>query len=190
MTEGLPRRAMRTTLVWMAVLAVLFVAAWIWNGSTKYSSPTAQLVSLWLGLALIALSAIDLDRYLLPDWLTLPLIVSGVIWAGVLQGAILMSTLGAVIGYGAIAGLGWAWQKWRGEWGIGLGDAKLLAALGAWLGVLNLPFLLLVASGIGLVIAGSVRIATRGTNSKFVLPFGPFLCVSGWLIWCAPKISV
>ena len=190
MTEPLQRRDLRTTLVWMAVLFAAFAAAWVWNGAAKHATIPSQIVSLGFALSLLSLSAIDLDRFMLPDFLTLPLIVIGVVWTGFVQDQLLLSTLGAAIGYGSLAGLAWAWQRWRGEWGMGLGDAKLLAALGAWLTALLLPYILLLASGFGLLIALSVRIATPAKKSNFIFPFGPALSGAGWVLWCAPNISV
>lgn len=190
MDEPLPRRDLRTTLLWMGMLVAIFVGAWFWNGVAKYPEATAQLVSLGFALCLLVLSAIDLDRFLLPDMLTLPLIISGVIWTGFVQDELLLSTLGAAIGYASLAGLAWAWKRWRGEWGMGLGDAKLLAGLGAWLTAIQLPYLLLVASGLGLLVVLSVRIATQGNENEKFLPFGPFLCAAAWALWCAPNISV
>lgn len=188
--DPVQRRELRTTLLWLGLLTLAFAAAWIWNGAAKHSAPVNQIVSFGFALCLLILSAIDLDRFLLPDALTLPLIVSGVVWTGFVQQNLFLSTLGAAIGYACLAGLAWAWRRWRGEWGLGLGDAKLLAALGAWLTALQLPFLLLLASGLGLFIAVSVRIATQAKDSQKILPFGPFLCASGWALWCAPNISV
>lgn len=188
--EPLPRRELRTTLIWLGLLIIAFVIAWIWNGAAKHSTPADQIVSLGFAVCLLILSAIDLDRFLLPDALTLPLIISGVAWTGFVHQNLFLSTLGAAIGYGGLAGLAWAWRRWRGEWGMGLGDAKLLAALGAWLTAVKLPFLLLLASGFGLLIAVSVRIAPQARESEKILPFGPFLCGSGWVLWCAPNISV
>ena len=136
-----------------------------------------------LALALIALSSIDAHAQRLPDVITLPLIVSGLSVA-MLDSfqAMAWSASGAIVGYGLITGLGWYWRSRRGMDGIGQGDAKLLAAGGAWCGLLSLPPILLISSFSGLVFAA---LFARGKMRHQKIAFGPFLCAAIWLVWAA-----
>lgn len=130
--------------------------------------------------ALLTLSAHDLKAHILPDTLTLPLILSG-LGFNVLSGqGYLWSGLGAMAGYGLIAGLRWFWVRRRGVEAIGLGDAKMLGAGGAWVGADGLPVILLIASGSALlVLALSGRL-----KSGRAVPFGVFLALGIWGTWC------
>ncbi|MGB6976160.1 MAG: A24 family peptidase [Gammaproteobacteria bacterium] len=147
----------------------------------------AGLVFTW---GLLALIFIDLEHQLLPDPLTLSLL-----WLGlILSLANVFTTpseaiLGAVIGYISFWLIGWAFQKIRGIEGIGHGDFKLFAMLGAWLGWQVLPFIALVASfagasiGLGLLFSGKI-------DRKTPIPFGPYLALAGWLAFMlAPSIK-
>jgi leader peptidase (prepilin peptidase)/N-methyltransferase len=140
-----------------------------------------------LASALLFASWIDLDRFLLPDVLSLPLCILGVAVTYYLGGDIYLSIGGAFAGYGVIAGIAWLWRKRFGRDGLGLGDAKLLAAGGAWVGVLNLPFVLLIASGLGLCLALAFRLAQK-TSKDVAIPFGPLLSLGIWMAWCLPLI--
>ncbi|WP_373976472.1 A24 family peptidase [Chitinibacter sp. SCUT-21] len=135
--------------------------------------------------ALISLILIDADTYLLPDAITLPLL-----WLGVLfntQGIftdLTSSVYGAIAGYLSLWSIYWAFKLATGKEGMGYGDFKLLAALGAWLGVSMLPAIILLSSFSGAVI-GIIMIAgaKRGWNKP--MPFGPYLGIAGLLalIW-------
>lgn len=140
--------------------------------------------SAFLAITLIALSIIDLRTFLLPDALTLPLIVAGLLWHLTVSDTVLWSALGAALGYGVIWALGRVWSRLRGQTGIGLGDAKLLAAGGAWLGVFALPLVLTLASGLGLATIGYQRIRHKN-DSPTIVAFGPYLAVAIWIVWCA-----
>ena len=142
--------------------------------------PTAQaagaLLLLW---ALISLSAIDLDTQLLPDSITLPLL-----WLGLLFN--LWSTftdlpsavIGAMAGYLALWTVFWLFKLSTGKEGMGYGDFKLLAALGAWLGWQMLPAIILLSSVVGAAVGITLIIATRhGRNVP--IPFGPYLAAAG-----------
>lgn len=140
------------------------------------------LVFTWM---LIALTFIDYDTQLLPDNITLPLL-----WLGLLVnlGGQLTPLSSAVIG--AMAGYGFLWIVYQlfklltGKEGMGYGDFKLFAALGAWLGWQQLPLILLLASFIGAFV-GIVFIVFFGRDRRLPIPFGPFLCAAGWvaLLW-------
>ncbi len=139
--------------------------------------PTAfALLLVW---TLIACSIIDLDRQLLPDDLTLPLL-----WLGLLLNSQHLyvsaedAILGAVLGYLLLWTVYWLFRLSTGKEGMGYGDFKLLAALGAWMGWQALPLIILMASLCG-AIAGIVYLVMRRQSLAF--PFGPYLAIAGYL---------
>lgn len=140
----------------------------------------------WQGLAacgllwtLLALTFIDLDTQLLPDDLTLPLI-----WAGLfvnlfgLFAPLDEAVVGAIAGYVSLWSVYWAFKLIRGKEGMGYGDFKLLAALGAWMGWKALPAIVLLSSAVGAVIGVSLVLVKRRDHRQ-PLPFGPYLAVAG-----------
>jgi leader peptidase (prepilin peptidase)/N-methyltransferase len=147
--------------------------------------PAARIApGLLLGVTLLALVLIDLRTMLLPDVLTLPLCGAGLALA--LAGVTLPApdaVLGAGIGYATIAGIVHAYRRLRGRDGMGLGDAKLLAAGGAWVGWQALPLVLLVAA---LGTLAVVLLHTRGGAARdLAVPFGPGLAAGIWLAFVA-----
>ena len=145
----------------------------------------AALAALFLTWALIALAFIDYDRQILPDDITLPLL-----WAGLLLNVfgvfvpLSSAVIGAAAGYGSLWLVYQAFRLATGKEGMGFGDFKLFAALGAWLGWQQLPLIILLSSLLGAVV-GIVFIAFFGRDRRLPIPFGPFLCVAGWiaLMW-------
>ncbi len=149
-------------------------------------TPEAMLVMgfLW---TLLTLMVIDARTLLLPDRLTL-----GLLWTGLLAntvgywGVVSLpdAVLGAVAGYGSLAVVAWGYARVTGREGMGMGDAKLLAALGAWLGWMVLPLLVLLASLLALLVGGLALLRGRA-NRHTALPFGPFLALAGGLaiVW-------
>ncbi len=125
--------------------------------------------------ALAALAAVDLRAMILPDALTLPLLAAGLA-AGLagLGAAPETRAVGAVAGWGALAGMSALWRRARGVDGIGLGDAKLAGAAGAWVGAWELATVMLVAAPAAAAVA-----AVRGGARP--IPFGPFLALGVWL---------
>ncbi|HEY0943112.1 MAG TPA: A24 family peptidase [Steroidobacter sp.] len=165
----------------------LLSAAVAWKfGVTWYCG--AALLLTW---ALVALSAIDIDHQLLPDDITLPLL-----WIGLLLSlAPALPELGLPVGprssiLGAIFGYSSLWSvyklfKWlTGKEGMGYGDFKLLAALGAWLGWQMLLLIILVSAFVGAIVGISL-IVLRGRDRNVPIPFGPYLAAAGWiaLMW-------
>lgn len=149
------------------------------------ASTLAFLAFAWF---LLALSLIDLDHHLLPDDLTLPLL-----WLGLLVSAFNLglpgvslfdAVIGAAAGYITLWSLFWAFLLVTGKEGLGYGDFKLLAALGAWLGWQAILPVLLLASLAGAAI-GLILIVFGGRERSAPLPFGPFLAAAGFvmLIW-------
>ena len=139
----------------------------------------AACVLLW---PLIALTFIDFDTQLLPDNITLPLLWGGLIAnvAGLSPaGANLRdAVIGAVAGYLALWSVYWIFKLVRGKEGMGYGDFKLLAALGAWLGWQMLPLIVLLSSVIGAAV-GIALVVFKGRDHQIPLAFGPYLAIAG-----------
>lgn len=138
----------------------------------------AALVLTW---ALVALTVIDLRTMLLPDNITLPLLWLGLLLALApvftdLRGAV----LGAAAGYLSLWSVYHLFRLLTGKEGMGYGDFKLLAALGAWLGWTALPGIILLSSVVGAVV-GIGLIVLRGRDKQLPIPFGPYLAAAGWL---------
>ena len=140
----------------------------------------------WLGAAalaftwvLIALAFIDLDTKLLPDQLTLPLLWLGLI-TNVFHGFtdLTSAVIGAIAGYLLLWSVYWAFKLITHKEGMGYGDFKLLAALGAWFGWQALPMIALISSVVGLLLGGSYLAIKR---SREAIPFGPYLAAAGWV---------
>ena len=137
-----------------------------------------------LGWWLLALGWIDLRRWLLPDVLTLPLVVAGLLAAAILDPDQLTDrSLGAALGYLGFRLIASVYRALRGREGLGQGDAKLLAASGAWVGASALPQVILVAAVSALLAAACMRLAGMRLAAHSALPFGPFLGLATWLIW-------
>lgn len=141
------------------------------------------LLATWM---LLAMAMIDFDTTLLPDNMTLPLM-----WLGILAALVGISPLplneavvGAMAGYLSLWSVYWLFKLTTGKEGMGYGDFKLLAALGALLGWKMLPLVLLLSSVVGAVIGISL-IATGAINRQQGIPFGPYLATAGWisLLW-------
>ena len=149
-------------------------------------------VSLWimktlLILALVYLAYIDWRTFRLPNAITLPLIFLGIAINGVSDLRLttpISAILGASLGYGSLWVLNTGYRLLKNQNGIGMGDAKLLAALGAWLGWSVLPSILLMASVMG-VMGGIIWLKWRGHQLQQAFPFGPFLAIAGIieLLW-------
>jgi len=162
----------------LCALASLAVAA----SSPPGWALAGALVLTWI---LIALTFIDLDKLLLPDQLTLPLL-----WLGLLLNisgqfvALSDAVIGAAAGYMVLWTLYWAFKLLTGKEGMGYGDFKLLAAFGAWLGWQSLPLILILSSCVGAIFGITLIIMKRHQQAK-PMPFGPYLAVAGWiaLIW-------
>ena len=143
-----------------------------------------------LGLWLLVLGWIDVRRWVLPDLLTLPLVAAGLLAAILWAPAELVDRVaGAAAGYAALRLVGWAYRRWRGREGLGGGDAKLLAAAGAWIGVSGLPSVVLGAAVLGLIAAGAMAVAGHTLRRDSALPFGPFLALATWLVWLLGPIA-
>jgi leader peptidase (prepilin peptidase) / N-methyltransferase len=145
---------------------------------------TVAMLSIPLGAALIALSLIDLRTMRLPDAITLPLIAAGPLtalalgWDGVLWRA-----GSAATGFLLLFAVARGYRAWRGRAGLGLGDAKLLAAAGAWLGLEGLPSVVLWGSVTALAAVAAAMLLGRHVEASSRVPFGPFLALGFWMVW-------
>ena len=137
-----------------------------------------------LASVLILGSAIDLRTFRLPDWVTLPLAVAGIgIAHGLGWGDWQERTLAAGAGFVMLALARDAYFRWRQRQGLGLGDAKLFAAAGAWTGLAALPAVLLWACVLALAAVGVLAALGRQVTLGTAIPFGPFLAAGTWLVW-------
>jgi leader peptidase (prepilin peptidase)/N-methyltransferase len=138
------------------------------------------------GWGLVALAILDIRHFWLPDKLTLPLVASGFGFSWLTaRPPIVDSLIGATAGFAALYVIGLAYRIIRRREGLGGGDSKLLAAIGAWLGWTMLPFVLLLASLTGLlaILAAGFRGEPVSASDRF--PFGAFLAVTAWPLWLA-----
>ncbi|QJQ96966.1 MULTISPECIES: A24 family peptidase [Halomonadaceae] len=143
---------------------------------------TASLFSIGACLALLSLAAIDFRTQLLPDTITLPLLWAGLLYQLLFQPLMLPSAvIGAMLGYGVLWSFYWLFKLITGKEGMGYGDFKLLAALGAWLGWEALPLLLIISAGAGAVV-GIVLQRLMPDLRGMPMPFGPFLALAGWVL--------
>jgi leader peptidase (prepilin peptidase)/N-methyltransferase len=165
---------MEVAALLVAVSAVLVFSDWhLW-------------VSCAFGWALLAIAAIDYRFMLLPDELTLPLIPAGLVVAYLVEPAdVWQHVVAAPIGFLTFYAIARLYRRLRGREGLGFGDAKLLAASGAWVSVAGLPSVVLLGAGTALIAVLAARCAGRRLSSHDPLPFGTFLCLGTWLVWLA-----
>jgi leader peptidase (prepilin peptidase)/N-methyltransferase len=151
-----------------------------------------------LGWCLLTLGWIDLRRWVLPDVLTLPLLLAGLaaaLWglgemAGDWSAELLDRAAGAACGYLGLQAVAWIYRRLRGREGLGGGDAKLLAAGGAWVGVSGLPTVLFGGASTALAVAGILMLAGHRLQHDTALPFGPFLAFAIWLVWLFGPLAI
>ena len=131
--------------------------------------------------ALLAMAVIDLRTQLLPDILTLPLLWAGLLYQLLFQPLILSSAvIGAIAGYLVLWSVYWLFRLLTGKEGMGYGDFKLLAALGAWLGWQTLPLVLIISAGLGAIFGIALQLTNKDKRGM-PMPFGPFLALAGWV---------
>lgn len=160
--------------------AILSVAV-----AARFGVSVQTMAGLGLTWTLIALSFIDLDRQLLPDVITLP-----VLWAGLFLSLFNIfadtrsSLAGAILGYLVLWTVYQLFKLATGKEGMGHGDFKLLALLGAWLGWAEIPGIVLISSLVGALVGISMIVLARHDH-RVPIPFGPFLAIAGWiaLLW-------
>jgi leader peptidase (prepilin peptidase)/N-methyltransferase len=168
-------------------LTMVLVLACVWQFGFGWKAFGAMLFTCFL----IALAGIDLRTRLLPDQLTLPLLWLGLIASienlFVGQKAAL---LGVMAGYFSLWSVYWVFKQLTGKEGMGHGDFKLLAAIGAWVGLKGILPTILVSSIVGAII-GSIWLFAAGRDRATPIPFGPYLAVAGWIafFWSEPLIN-
>jgi len=160
--------------------AVLFVMT-IWHFGPNLQGLTA----LFLTAFLVAMAGIDIDHQLLPDNMTIPLMWAGIVlsfWSVHID--LSSSIAGAIAGYLILWSIYHLFRLLTGKEGMGYGDFKLLAALGAWMGWQMLPLIVLLSSVVGAVV-GLTLMGTGHLKKDRPMPFGPFIAAAGWiaLVW-------
>jgi leader peptidase (prepilin peptidase)/N-methyltransferase len=169
----------RYPLVELVTGLMSLIVAW------HFGPTVATAGGLLLTWALITLTFIDYDRQLLPDGITLPFLWLGLAFnlAGVYT-SIGSAVVGAMTGYLSLWLVYQLFKLVTGREGMGYGDFKLFAVFGAWLGWQQLPFIILLSSFVGAVV-GLGGILLLGRDRGVPIPFGPFLCIAGWiaLLW-------
>lgn len=178
-------RSCHTQISWQYPLVELLtgvaMAVCVWRFGISWQA----LAAIGYSAALIALTGIDLRTSLLPDQLTYPLL-----WLGLLLSvfgvfvAPVPAILGALVGYLSLWSVYWLFKLATGKEGMGHGDFKLLAALGAWCGWQGILPIILMSAVLGALI-GSLWLALRGRDRATPIPFGPYLAIAGWveLLW-------
>ena len=178
------RISMRYPLIELATAALFAACAWRFG-----NQPTTLL---WCGFvaALVAASAIDWDTTILPDSITLPLLWVGLVIAGLGWNLPLHEALwGAVAGYLSLWSVYWLFKLATGKEGMGYGDFKLLAALGAWLGWPMILPIVLGSSIIGAIIGIGMKLSSQLREGVYV-PYGPFLAGAGLVVALAGSARV
>ena len=171
--------SLRYPLVELLTGLVFAICAW------KFGATWTALAAMVFSAYLVAMIFIDADTQLLPDQLTLPLMWGGIVFhlaAYLLQAdwgitTLVDSLLGAIVGYLSLWSIFQLFKLVTGKEGMGYGDFKLLAALGAWLGIGVLPIIIIMSALVGLIFAIIMKVAKNQP-----MPFGPYLAISGWLV--------
>ena len=171
--------SLRYPLVELLTGLVFAVCAW------KFGATWTAVAAMVFSAYLIAMIFIDADTQLLPDQLTLPLMWGGIVFhlaAYLLQADwgitnLVDSLLGAIVGYMSLWSIFQLFKLVTGKEGMGYGDFKLLAALGAWLGISVLPIIIIMSAVVGLIFALIMKVAKNQP-----MPFGPYLAISGWIV--------
>lgn len=169
-------------LIELAALAVALISLFVDNGADVW-------LDCLLGWWLLTLAWIDVRCWLLPDSLTLPLIIAGLAAAAAFDPEGLTDrAFGAAAGYLGLRMVALIYRALRGRDGLGGGDAKLLAAAGAWVGLRALPQVVLLAALAGLLAAACLRLSGIRLDAQSAIPFGPFLALAIWLVWLTPAL--
>lgn len=175
-------RYCKTAISWLYPMVELITAMFSAVVAWKFGFGWQLLAGLAFTWILIAASGIDARTQLLPDQLTLPLL-----WLGLLISLLPIfvapaeAILGAIIGWLSLWSVFWLFKLMTGKEGMGYGDFKLLAALGAWMGAAALLPIILLSSLIGAIV-GSIALAAKGKDRSTPIPFGPFIAAAGW-VW-------
>jgi leader peptidase (prepilin peptidase)/N-methyltransferase len=167
--------SIRYPLVELTTAVLSLIVAW------HFGFGLQAIAGVFLTWCLVAMTFIDLDKMLLPDQITLPLL-----WLGSLLGIgniyvnSVDAIIGAAAGYLSLWSVYWLFKLATGKEGMGYGDFKLLAALGAWLGWQYLPIVILLSSFVGAII-GITYLSLTKKDQQQPIPFGPYLAIAGWI---------
>jgi leader peptidase (prepilin peptidase)/N-methyltransferase len=168
------------------LMTALLAAVTAWHFGPGWEA----LMAIALTLVLVVISMIDADTQLIPDSIVLPLL-----WVGLAMSlfhpingdaestlfiAPKVAIVGAIAGYLTLWSIFWLFKLVTGKDGMGYGDFKLLAALGAWLGYQQLPYIIMMSAVVGAVINITLILA-RGKDRSIPIPFGPYLAAAGWI---------
>lgn len=176
------RISMRYPLVEFVTGVLCALTAW------RFGASVEAVMAIGLTIALVPITMIDADTQLIPDSIVLPLLWVGLamsLWYPIDAAEVLFippkeAILGAIAGYLSLWSVYWLFKLVTGKEGMGYGDFKLLAALGAWLGWQALPSIILMSAIVGAVF-GLSMIVLRGRDRSVPMPFGPFLAAAGWI---------
>lgn len=168
--------SMRYPLVELLTAVLATAVAW------QFGVTLTAAVLLVMTFGLITLSFIDIDKMLLPDQLTLPLLWLALLFSLSELALVDPATaiLGAAAGYLSLWLVYWAFKLLTGKEGMGYGDFKLLAVFGALLGWQQLPLIILLSSLVGAVV-GATLLTVQGKNKATPIPFGPYIAAAGWI---------
>ena len=162
--------SLRYPIVELVTMAVFLLHWWVFGWSAL------MVVRLIFACALIVLFAIDLEHHLLPNVITLPGIVAGLIFSTVVEPGLRDAVIGTLIGGGVLWAIGEAYYRYSGQEGMGGGDVKMLAMIGAFLGW-KLVLVTLVLSSVAGSVIGMLVIAAKRGDMKYALPYGTFLAL-------------
>ncbi len=183
---AIPRRYL------MMELGCLALGVW---SAFAFDGPMA-VVSALFGWWLLVIAVIDGEHFWLPDRLTLPLLVVGLIQAvafsltGLQAAPWIHNLIGAAAGFAALWLVAFAYRKLRGREGLGGGDPILLGAIGAWVGWQGLPSVVVWAGIAGLSVVLATAALRRSVSAETKLPFGVFLAIGAWLVWIFGPLGV
>ncbi|MEM6900448.1 MAG: A24 family peptidase [Pseudomonadota bacterium] len=177
-------RARIQTLSLVAVLLLVGLAAQILYPYYRPVWATAGLLAVFT-----ALIWYDFRHMILPDPITLPLIAAGLGWTVWSGGSLTVAVTGGAVGYLLVRLINVIWQARSGMDGMGLGDGKLLAAAGTWLGAFGLPATILIGSGTALLLV-LLSGGGRAPNRHKRIAFGPFIALGFWACWVFPIVPV
>ncbi len=143
------------------------------------------------GWCLAVCAAIDFRHMILPDLLTLPLLLAGLAAAGAFApGNLASHVIGAIAGFAVFLAVEWIFRRLTGREGLGLGDAKLLAAIGAWVGWPGLPSVVLCAAVTAILVTVGARKFKITAGGGGPIAFGPYLALGAWLVWLYGPLEI
>ena len=164
---------------WTSGVALCLLALWSTSDRSNHLFLAAA-----LALILSWVVIIDMRRRVVPNALSYPLLALGLISPALQPDlSFLSSVIGAFAAFVVLGGIASAYQQANRRVGLGWGDVKLAAGMGAWVGWQALPWILMIASAAGLVVIGAMRVIGRHHDAGSAIPFAPALCAGFWVVW-------